>query len=136
MSRNNTTGQDHPQDIDLVSIAKQLSENEEKTSWRSLQELAESDDFEEYLRKEFPRQGQALDLLNRRDFLKLLAASLSLAGLTACAPHSEDKIVPYVNAPPVITAGEDLYYATAMEIDGFARGLLVKSTNSLNCMST
>lgn len=128
MDPNHLTGQGHPQDIDLVSLAKQLSENEKKTSWRSLQELAESDDFEEYLQKEFPRQGQAMNLLNRRDFLKLLAASLSLAGLSACAPRSAEKIVPYVNAPPEITSGEDLYYATAMEIDGFARGLLVKST--------
>ncbi|MGD8406773.1 MAG: TAT-variant-translocated molybdopterin oxidoreductase, partial [Anaerolineales bacterium] len=128
MDPKNPPEQNHSDSIDLVSIAKQITEGEKKTSWRSLQELADSDDFEEHLRKEFPRQGQALDLLNRRDFLKLLAASLSLAGLSACAPQSANKIVPYVNAPPEITSGEDLYYATAMEIDGFARGLLVKST--------
>ena len=108
--------------LDLRSLAEQLSQADEKTSWRSLQELAGTSDFMEHLQKEYPRQAQALNNLSRRDFLKLLSVSLALAGLTSCIPQPTEKIVPYVNAPAEITPNKDLFYATAMEVDGFARG--------------
>ena len=116
------------QDLDLRSLAEQLSQADEKTSWKSLQELAKTSDFMEHLKKEYPRHAPAVNDLSRRDFLKLLSASLALAGLSACVPQPTEKIVPYVNAPPEITPNKNLFYATAMEVDGFARGLLVKST--------
>src|ERR1041385_7105955 len=115
-------------DLDLRSLAKQLSQRDEKTLWRNLQELAKTSDFMKHLQKEYPRHAQAVSNINRRDFLKLLSASLALAGLSACVPQPTEKIVPYVNAPQEITPGKNLFYATAMEVDGFARGLLVKST--------
>jgi MoCo/4Fe-4S cofactor protein with predicted Tat translocation signal len=62
--------------------------------WRSLDELAETPSFQEFLRKEFPRQAAPLEAsLDRRDFLKLLGASLALGGLTACArpPAARDE---------------------------------------------
>ena len=60
-------------------------------------------------------------------FLKLMGASLALAGLTACTRQPINEIVPYVRQPEEVIPGKPLFFATAMEHDGFATGLLVES---------
>lgn len=97
--------------------------------WRSLDELAETPAFQEMLHREFPEQASEFtDPVGRREFLKLMAASLALGGLTACgiAPP-EEKILPYVRAPEEIIPGQPLFYATAMTRGGFGVGLLAES---------
>ena len=64
---------------------------------------------------------------NRRDFLKASAASLALAGVSGCAYQPAESIVPYVQAPEQIIPGRPLFFASAVPIDGFACGVLVKS---------
>ena len=59
--------------------------------WRSLQELAEDKDFDEIVRQEFPRMAGLLPDLRRRDFLKLMGASLAMASLAACVPQPVTK---------------------------------------------
>src|SRR5208282_764347 len=68
-----------------------------------------------------------LSTLDRRQFLRLTAASLSLAGAGACSRAPQQTIVPYVHAPPQLVAGDPLYFATAAALGGAAQGLLVKS---------
>jgi Fe-S-cluster-containing dehydrogenase component len=65
--------------------------------------------------------------LQRRGFLRLMAASLSLAGAGACSRAPEQTIVPYVRRPSQMTAGDPLYFATAVSLGADAIGLLVKS---------
>ncbi len=65
--------------------------------------------------------------LDRRQFLRYTAASLSLAGAGACSRAPQQRIVPYVHAPAQLVAGDPLYFATAVSEGGAARGLLVKS---------
>jgi Fe-S-cluster-containing dehydrogenase component len=65
--------------------------------------------------------------LDRRKFIKLLGASVGLAGLAGCMRLSNGKIVPYVNAPEDALAGTPLYFATAVPVEGFARGIIVES---------
>ena len=67
------------------------------------------------------------DPVQRRTFLKLMGASLALAGAGACTRQPLEKIVPYVRQPEDIIPGRPLYYATAMTIGGVASGLLVES---------
>jgi len=68
--------------------------------WRTLDELAGNPAFRERLYHEFPSQIEAItDPVERRTFLKLMGASLALAGLTACTRQPEEKIVPYVRQP-------------------------------------
>ena len=67
------------------------------------------------------------DDLTRRDFLKLLGASIALAGLDGCTRIPGEKIVPYVTQPPEVTPGVPLHYATSMVLDGYATGLVVES---------
>ena len=53
------------------------------TIWRSLAELENSPGFETVLRREFPRGADVYEDsgLTKRDFMKLLGASMSLAGI-------------------------------------------------------
>src|SRR5919198_3193181 len=66
------------------------------------------------------------DEVSRRNFVKLLGASIALAGLDGCTRVPGERILPYVDQPAV-TPGVPQHYATAMTIDGFATGLLVES---------
>jgi len=63
----------------------------------------------------------------RRSFLKLLGASIALAGLDGCTRAPRQKIVPYVKQPPEVTPGVPAHYATAISMDGYATGFLVES---------
>ena len=84
--------------------------------------------FQERLYNEFPSQIEAItDPVARRTFLKLMGASLALAGVTACTRQPAEKIVPYVRQPEELVPGKPLFYATAMPLGGVATGLLVES---------
>ena len=54
----------------------------------------------------------------RRTFLKLMGASLALAGVTACTRQPTETIVPYVRQPEEIVPGKPLFFATAMTLGG------------------
>jgi MoCo/4Fe-4S cofactor protein with predicted Tat translocation signal len=120
-----------PDDIsaaDIESIRETLSRSHGKQYWRSLEELANTDTFQELLHREFPSQASEWnDPLGRRRFLKLMGASLALAGLTACTRQPTETIAPYVRQPEHLVPGQPLYFATAMEMGGAATGLLVES---------
>jgi MoCo/4Fe-4S cofactor protein with predicted Tat translocation signal len=117
---------------DLGALRRRLSTARGPEYWRCLEELAGSAEFKELISREAPRHAAAwTDALDRRDFLKLMGASLALAGLTGClssAPAPPDeKIVPYVKQPEEIIPGKPLYFATAMPLRGYGRGVLVES---------
>src|SRR5436190_8159936 len=96
--------------------------------WRTLDELTGDPAFQERLYNEFPSQIEAItDPVARRTFLKLMGASLGLAGVTACTKQPVEKIVPYVRQPEELIPGKPLFYATAMSLGGVATGLLVES---------
>jgi len=96
--------------------------------WRSLDERAMTPEFQARLATEFPFVATlGPSELDRRNFVKLMGASIALAGLTGCVRRSIDKIVPYVVAPEIAVPGRPDYYATAMPVEGFARGIVVES---------
>jgi Fe-S-cluster-containing dehydrogenase component/anaerobic selenocysteine-containing dehydrogenase len=65
--------------------------------------------------------------LSRRAFLKYAGASAALASLAGCTREPIHPIVPYVTQPEQLVPGKPLHYATAMSLDGFARGIIVES---------
>ena len=68
-----------------VSSMKPTDETRGREFWRSLDELADDPAFQERLHNEFPTAVEAItDPVERRTFLKLMGASLGLAGVTAC----------------------------------------------------
>ncbi len=98
-------------------------------TWRSLEELESSPDFDAFLQAEFPEawEAQGLDKHGRRAFLKLMGASLGLAGVGACVKQPEEKIVPYVRAPEESVPGRPKRYATAVSRSGYGQGVLVET---------
>jgi molybdopterin-containing oxidoreductase family iron-sulfur binding subunit len=114
--------------LDLGAIRARLENAKGREFWRSLEELAETPQFREYLYNEFtPGTSEWTSPLHRRDVLRLVGASLGLAGLTACTKQPEEKIVPYVRAPEEVVPGKPLFFATAFSMGGVASGLLVES---------
>ncbi len=96
--------------------------------WRSLEAAAETPAFKAFLHREFPENASEwLDPVGRRSFLKLMGASLALAGVSACTRQPDEMIVPYVRQPEELVPGHPLFYATAMPFAGSALGLLVES---------
>jgi MoCo/4Fe-4S cofactor protein with predicted Tat translocation signal len=99
-----------------------------KNFWRTLDELASDPAFHDRLVNEFPSEIEAItDPVARRTFLKLMGASIALAGVTACTRQPPEKILPYVRQPEGLVPGRPLFYATAMAIGGVASGVLVES---------
>jgi molybdopterin-containing oxidoreductase family iron-sulfur binding subunit len=115
-------------EIDLHAIRAKLAGAHGEKYWRSLEQLAESKEFQQMLHREFPTgASEWWDGVSRRNFLKMAGVSLALAGLTACTKQPPHEILPYVRQPENLVPGEPLFYATAMQLGGFATGVLVKS---------
>ena len=115
-------------DFDLDAVRARLATRDGADYWRSLDELAGNAEFQEWLHREFPEgASEWLNGSNRRQFLKLMGASMALAGLTACTKQPPEKIVPYVKQPEQIVPGRPLFFATAMPLRGRGIGLLVES---------
>ncbi len=113
--------------LDLSAIRTRLAETQGPQRWRSLEELAQTEAFQELLQREFPQHASVWPHLDRRNFLKLMGASLALAGLTACSSEPPEKILPYVRPPAEVVPGKPLFFATAMPLGGYGTGLLVES---------
>ncbi len=102
-----------------------------KRYWRSLDELADTPEFKDWLHREFPQgAGEFEDGVSRRHFVKIMSASFALAGLGimgAGCRRPEEKLEPFGQQPENYTFGEPEYYATAMPTRTGAVPLVVKS---------
>lgn len=115
-------------DFDIPALREKLAAERGPKYWRSLEELAETEEFLDFLRHEFAQGAdQWLDTLSRRNFLKIMAASLALGGLTACGARTPEQIVPYVEGPETIVPGAPLFFATARQLSGIAMGVVAES---------
>ena len=114
--------------LDLQTVKEELEQTTGPEYWRSLEELAGSEEFREMMHREFPKgASEWLDSFSRRGFLKTMGASLALAGLTGCTKMPLTEIVPYVKQPENVVPGRPKYYATAHTLGGYANPVLVES---------
>ncbi|PYR77945.1 MAG: hypothetical protein DMF87_15200 [Acidobacteria bacterium] len=112
----------------IEALRARLEATRGRQYWRSLESLAETPEFKEFLHREFPQNASEwLDPVGRRSFLKLMGASLALAGVSACTRQPDEQIVPYVRQPEEEVPGKPLFFATAMPMNGAGIGLLVES---------
>src|SRR5262245_57523350 len=112
---------------DLASIRARLASLRGRQFWSSLEELAETPEFASLVQREFPEHASEwFDPVGRRRFLKLMSASLALAGATACTRQPDERIVPYVRQPENVVPGRPLFFATAIALSGSAIGLLAE----------
>jgi molybdopterin-containing oxidoreductase family iron-sulfur binding subunit len=118
-----------PGKLELAEVHDKLSQAKSGPQyWRSLEELAQTDGFFEMLHREFPRQASVWpEGASRRDFLKLMSASMALAGLSACVKQPLEPIVPYVRQPQEIVLGKPLFFASTMPFAGYGLPVLVES---------
>ncbi len=115
-------------ELDLATVKEQIADTTGPEYWRSLEELAGSEEFQEMMHREFPKgAAEWLDDFSRRGFLKTMGASLALAGLTGCTKMPNTEIVPYVRQPENVVPGRPMFYATAFTLGGYASPILVES---------
>jgi len=116
--------------IDFDALRRRLETHEGPTHWSSLEDLAQTPEFERWASAEFPSawdDARGSDV-RRREFLKLMGASFGLAGLSsACVKQPEEVIVPYVKQPEELIPGKPVHYATAIERMGYGVGVLVET---------
>ncbi len=95
--------------------------------WRSLDQLADTPAFQQFMQAEFPAVTDLSVGPERRSFLKLMAASLALAGLAGCddPPDGRSQEVPFVIKPERAEPGQTMHYASLALTDGLANGILV-----------
>lgn len=99
--------------------------------WRSLDQLAETPEFNQWVEREFPAGASEFnDPVSRRHFVKIMSASFLLGGLglTGCR-KPEEHILPFSKMPEGYIHGVAQYYATARPTRGSAVPLLVKSSD-------
>jgi molybdopterin-containing oxidoreductase family iron-sulfur binding subunit len=97
--------------------------------WRSLEELQDAPDLQAWLDAEFPNIARA-GSMDRRSWLRLVGASLALAGLPACSGEGAVGDPPLLSPPehlPGHVPGTPLFVATSLELAGLGRGVLVKT---------
>ena len=112
----------------FAQARKKILSQSGKEYWRSVEEFADNPEFEDRIKGEFPLNVENWDdSLSRRNFMKVMGASLALAGLSGCVIQPPEKIVPYVQQPEDAVPGKPLFFATSMPLGGTALGLLVKS---------
>jgi MoCo/4Fe-4S cofactor protein with predicted Tat translocation signal len=111
-----------------------LSGDQAPKVWRSLDEHLGTALSADLLAHELQRHpirddfdASPEDTTSRRHFLRLMGASMALSGAAGCAFQPPESIVPYVEQPESIVPGKPLFFASAMELDGFASGILVES---------
>jgi MoCo/4Fe-4S cofactor protein with predicted Tat translocation signal len=115
-------------ELTLAEVRKQLEGKKGKRYWQSIDELAGTPEFEAAVVKEFPDAAQEwVDPVSRRGFLKLMSASLALAGLAGCTKQPDEPIYPYVKQPEDLVLGKSNYFATAHPFATGGIPLLVKA---------
>ena len=83
--------------------------------WRSLDDLLETPGFRDWIEREFPQGASEIQGMNRRHFLKIMAASFALAGFgMAGCRRPERKILPYAKQPERIIPGVPIYYSSSL----------------------
>lgn len=111
----------------MPSLNKNLTGRE---YWQSVQQLADSPELNERFEQEFAGYDpNALLSMSRRGFMKVMGASMALAGLTltGCRRWPEQELRPFSHRPENMSPGVPVHYASMFNMGGVATGLLVKS---------
>ena len=83
--------------------------------WRSLGQVADTPEFKTWVAREFPEGASEVNLeTSRRSFMKYMAASAALSGLSLSACRREEKhLVPFSRGVEWSVPGKPIFYATS-----------------------
>src|ERR1051325_5355543 len=83
--------------VSIEGVRAKLQDKRGREYWQSLEELSGTEEFEELLHREFPQHAAEWDEgSDRRTFLKLMGASLALAGVAGWSYQTPQTLVPYL----------------------------------------
>ncbi len=117
-----------PSESELSELRRDLARFHGAAYWKRLEELSTTEVFGAFLKHTFPALAlRPRTAIERRDFLRLMGASLAVAGLSACTRQPDEKIAPFARSPEATIPGRPRFFATAMAFGGDALGLLVES---------
>ncbi|MGE4632421.1 MAG: TAT-variant-translocated molybdopterin oxidoreductase, partial [Planctomycetota bacterium] len=112
----------------MSSMNEEIGTKPGKTLWRSLDEYADSPEFRKIIEKEFPNHAPELfHSTSRRHFLKVMGASMALAGGLAGCHWPQQQILPHTSRPEGRAPGVPVTYASCWEQQEVAEGVLVTS---------
>lgn len=112
---------------DIEPTNRKMSEVKETNYWKSLNQLSQNKEYQKFVEREFPENAAEMtDGVSRRGFLRIMGASIALAGLAACRRPAQ-KIMPFSKQPEDAIPGNPLYYATAMPFHGNLIGLIAEN---------
>ncbi|MEP7076447.1 MAG: TAT-variant-translocated molybdopterin oxidoreductase [Acidobacteriota bacterium] len=112
----------------FAALREKILSKSGKDYWRSVEEYVDAPEFRDFVELEYPEHAEEWESgLSRRNFVKVMGASLALAGLSGCVMQPPERIVPNVRPNEDQLPGKPLYFATAMSLGGVATGLLAKS---------
>ncbi len=127
MSINNDANEQRPKSTE-VKIER------DRNFWKSFDELYDTPEYKKAVETEFmssPLRDEFKDEgtsgFARREFLKLMGASVALTTAAGCIRRPVQKIVPYVKQPEEVTVGVANYYTSSYFDGQEGFGLLVKS---------
>jgi molybdopterin-containing oxidoreductase family iron-sulfur binding subunit len=109
--------------FDLARI-REVTGNGSRRFWSSLEELLDEEGFRAWLSAEFPAAASMFDDPGRRQFLKLMGASLLLAGLSGCGEGKSGEALPYVIQPDNAVPGVPRHYATGIVFEGYVQPVI------------
>ena len=117
--------------LTLAQVQAKLEGKSGRRFWKNLDELSDDPEFQELMAEEFPRQamgaGEWVDPISRRGFMKVMGASLALAGLAGCTKQPDETIYPYIKQPEDLVLGRPMFFATAHPFPTGAIPVLIKS---------
>ncbi|MCX7513265.1 TAT-variant-translocated molybdopterin oxidoreductase [Frateuria sp. STR12] len=109
------------------ALRTRLGDSRGPRYWRALEEIIEQPAWRSRLHEAFPQLARLEPALDRRDFLKLIGASLALAGLGACSRPPQEQIVPWVRRPDQLPPALPRFYASTLACAGDVAGVLVET---------
>ncbi len=110
-------------------MSNSKSETIKNKHWLSLDQWRQGVEFKDLAEKEFktsPLDEGSQSGWARRDFLKLMGASLALTSF-GCVRRPVEKIVPYVKRPEGLIPGVSNFYASTYQEGGDVCGLVVRT---------
>jgi len=112
---------------ELEALRARLQGRSGPAYWRALEEITETPALRAELAIALPQLSSLVPAMGRRGFLRLLGASLALAGLGACSGPAPEQIVPARRQPDGMPHALPQFWATVLEAGGDVAGVLVET---------